>query len=199
MSKRPKKPPRYVPTLTEVVTEEWALADAAPDVGNGEAQAKKAETAVLVPDLPAMQAVNAHFGLAAADLPVFFSVVPSDSGQDLPQERSAEPEVPADALHTALAASFAQAKDSDALTAGPIGARSHWLPDALEEAVVHRVMQRVDIGLDQRLRDAIATVVQEQTRSLLPRLREEVESVVRQVVYEAVADEVAYESARKIL
>ena len=202
MSKRPKKPPRYVPTLTEVLTEEWALADAAPDVGNGEAQAKKAETAVLVPDLPAMQAVqavNAHFGLAVADLPVFSSVVPSDSGQDLPQERSAEPEAPADALQAALAASFAQAKDPDALPAGPIGARSHWLPDALEEAVVHRVMQRVDIGLDQRLRDAIATVVQEQTRSLLPRLREEVESVVRQVVYEAVADEVAYESARKIL
>ena len=57
--------------------------------------------------------------------------------------------------------------------------------------MVHRVMQRIDIGLDQRLRDAIATVVLEQTRSLLPRLREEVESVLRQVVCEAVADEVA--------
>ena len=75
--------------------------------------------------------------------------------------------------------------------------RELWLTDVLEEAVVHRVLQRVDIGLDQRLRDAIATVVQEQTRSLLPRLREEVESVVRQVVYEAMADEVANGSARK--
>lgn len=63
------------------------------------------------------------------------------------------------------------------------------LPDGFEELLVHRVMQRVDVGLDQRLRDAIATVVQEQTRSVLPRLREEIESVVRQVVYEAVADE----------
>lgn len=63
------------------------------------------------------------------------------------------------------------------------------LPDGFEELLVHRVMQRVDVGLDQRLRDAIATVVQEQTRSLLPRLREEIESVVRQVVYEAVAEE----------
>ena len=65
------------------------------------------------------------------------------------------------------------------------------LAPGFEEYVVHRVMQRVDVGLDQHLRDAIATVVTEQTRSLLPRLREEVESVVRHVVYEAVADELA--------
>ncbi|WP_027996314.1 hypothetical protein [Simplicispira psychrophila] len=65
------------------------------------------------------------------------------------------------------------------------------MPDGFEELLVHRVMQRVDVGLDRRLRDAIATVVQEQTRSVLPRLREEVESVVRQVVYEAVAEELA--------
>lgn len=68
------------------------------------------------------------------------------------------------------------------------------LPDGFEELLVHRVMQRVDVGLDQRLRDAIATVVQEQTRSVLPRLREEIESVVRQVVYEAVADELLSKS-----
>jgi hypothetical protein len=65
------------------------------------------------------------------------------------------------------------------------------LPEGIEEYIVHRVMQRVDVVLDQRLREAIATVVQEQTRSLVPRLREEVESVVRHAVYEAVADELA--------
>ncbi|WP_369858189.1 hypothetical protein [Acidovorax sp. 69] len=65
------------------------------------------------------------------------------------------------------------------------------LPDGMEEYMVHRVMQRVDVVLDQRLREAIATVVQEQTRSVLPRLREEIESVVRHAVYEAVADELA--------
>ena len=65
------------------------------------------------------------------------------------------------------------------------------IPEGFEELLVHRLMQRVDAGLDQRLREAITTVVQEQTRSVLPRLREEVESVVRQVVYEAVADELA--------
>lgn len=65
------------------------------------------------------------------------------------------------------------------------------LADGFEEMMVHRVMQRVDVMLEQRLRDAIASVVQEQTRSVLPRLREEIESVVRHSVYEAVADELA--------
>ena len=87
---------------------------------------------------------------------------------------------PSEPLAQKAAVSSGQAVETDLLS-----------PDLLEEAMVHRVMQRVDIGLDQRLRDAIATVVLEQTRSLLPRLREEVESVLRQVVCEAVADEVA--------
>ncbi|EKD99062.1 MAG: hypothetical protein ACD_23C00150G0001 [uncultured bacterium] len=65
------------------------------------------------------------------------------------------------------------------------------LPQGMEEYMVHRVMQRVDVVLDQRLREAIALVIQEQTRSVLPRLREELESVVRNAVYEAVADELA--------
>jgi len=60
-----------------------------------------------------------------------------------------------------------------------------------EELLVHRVMQRVDVSLDIRLRGAIAAVVEEQTRSIVPRLREEIEAVVRQAVYEAVADELA--------
>jgi hypothetical protein len=47
------------------------------------------------------------------------------------------------------------------------------MPDGVEEYMIHRVMQRVDVVLDQRLREAIATVVQEQTRSVLPRLRED--------------------------
>lgn len=63
-----------------------------------------------------------------------------------------------------------------------------------EEYLVHRLMQRVDLVLDQRLREAIASVVQEQTRSIVVRLREEVESVVRQAVYESVADELAQQA-----
>lgn len=73
------------------------------------------------------------------------------------------------------------------------------LPEGFEEHMVHRVMQRVDVMLETRLREAIATVVQEQTRSVLPRLREEVESVVRHCVYEAVADELANGASSPVL
>lgn len=97
-------------------------------------------------------------------------------------------EVVPDAKPALAQESLAQATAPAPSTVGPIQIQAC---DGLEELLVHRVMQRVDMGLDRRLRDAIATVVQEQTRSVLPRLREEVESVVRQVVYEAVADELA--------
>lgn len=123
MSTSPRTPPRFVPTLTEVVPDTSAVSSPEP-----------------VAPPPA--------ALEPAPAPAPTSV----------------------AVEVALA---------------PLAS----LPDGFEELLVHRVMQRVDVGLDQRLRDAIATVVQEQTRSVLPRLREEIESVVRQVVYEAVADE----------
>ncbi len=77
--------------------------------------------------------------------------------------------------------------------AAPVPAAPHGTAGEFEEYVVHRVMQRVDLVLEQRLRQAIAQVTEEQTRSLGPRLREEVESVVRHAVYEAVAQELAQE------
>ena len=113
MAVSPRTPPRFVPTLTEVVHAHAVLSDPAPVV-----------------DMLAPQPVSA---------PLF-------------SDRS---------------------------------------PGVLEEEIVHRVMQRVDVSLDHRLREAIAVVVQEQTRSVVPRLREEIEAVVRQSVYEAVADELA--------
>ena len=51
-----------------------------------------------------------------------------------------------------------------------------------EEQLVHRIMQRIDLTLERRLREAVATVVIEQTRLLAPLLREEIEEVVRQTV-----------------
>jgi hypothetical protein len=59
----------------------------------------------------------------------------------------------------------------------------------MQEQVIHRVMQRVDLSLERRLREAIATLVLEHTRNLGPLLREEIELVVRQAVTEAVAQE----------
>jgi len=64
-------------------------------------------------------------------------------------------------------------------------------PGLSEEQLVHRIMQRVDLTLERRLREAVATVVLEQTRSLGPVLREEIELVVRQAVSQALEEELA--------
>ncbi|HEY8050321.1 MAG TPA: hypothetical protein VIE63_14195 [Ramlibacter sp.] len=58
-----------------------------------------------------------------------------------------------------------------------------------QEQLVARVMQRVDLMLERKLREAIASTVLEQTRALGPILREEIELVVREAVSQAFADE----------
>ena len=62
-------------------------------------------------------------------------------------------------------------------------------PVQLEDQIVHRVMQRVDLVLERRLREAVAQVILSQTQSLGSRLREEIELVVRESVSQAVAYE----------
>jgi hypothetical protein len=59
----------------------------------------------------------------------------------------------------------------------------------LHDELVHRVMQRVELTLDRRLREAIASVVLEQSRQLAPALREQIEAVVSAAVSQALADE----------
>ncbi|MES3000720.1 MAG: hypothetical protein V4787_08510 [Pseudomonadota bacterium] len=58
-----------------------------------------------------------------------------------------------------------------------------------QEQLIHRVMQRIDIALERKLREAIAATVIEQTRSIAPILREEIEAVVRETVAQAFLDE----------
>ena len=58
-----------------------------------------------------------------------------------------------------------------------------------EDQMTHRVMQRVDLVLERRLREAVAQVILSQTQTLGPRLREEIELVVRESVNQAVAQE----------
>ena len=62
---------------------------------------------------------------------------------------------------------------------------------SMQEQMVHRVMQRVDVLVEQRLLEAIAAVVQQHTKALVPLLREEIEDSVRQSVSEAIAEELA--------
>jgi hypothetical protein len=60
-----------------------------------------------------------------------------------------------------------------------------------EDALVHRVMQRVDLSLEARLTDTVSAAVQQQLDSMLPRLREEIEAVLRSLVIEALAGELS--------
>lgn len=130
-SSQAKVPPRYVPTLTEVVT----------GLESSQVEACVAQPA---PELP-----------AAAPLEV------------VPAVLFEAPVVPS-------AADMA----------------------AAEEQLVQRLLQRVELTLDQRLQACIAQVVQEQTRSITLRLQEELESVVRQTVHDAVVQELEQPASR---
>ncbi len=60
----------------------------------------------------------------------------------------------------------------------------------LQEQIAQRVMQRVDVALERRLREAIEAVVLEQASALAPLLRERIEAAVRDTVAQAVAEEI---------
>lgn len=61
----------------------------------------------------------------------------------------------------------------------------------LEERLVSRVLQRVNLSLERRLNDAVSEVVKQQLDALMPRLHEKIEGVVRALVIEALAHEVS--------
>jgi hypothetical protein len=58
-----------------------------------------------------------------------------------------------------------------------------------QEQLIQRVMRRVDLTLERRLREAVAAAVIEQTRAIGPLLREEIEAVVRETVAQAFQQE----------
>lgn len=87
------------------------------------------------------------------------------------------------------------------MTAQPadeIGHASTSVPDSVrqQEHLVQRVLQRVDLILERRLREAVGQLILEHTQTLAPRLREEIELVVRQSVNQALESELAQSSDR---
>lgn len=196
----PRTPPRFVPTLTEVVQPgpidtkpESAAVRPAQTVG---ALASSVRPSVP-PGIPAAAVALQKSGvLPAVPLPPPAAAVRATPAVVPPPapHYAASPVPPPQDIAGSVPAREPPKTSPVVQEAGggPATARSaRVLADGFEEMMVHRVMQRVDVMLEQRLRDAIALVVQEQTRSVLPRLREEIESVVRHSVYEAVADELA--------
>ena len=113
----PRMPPRFVPTLTEVVQ---APFDTAPDASQPNRRSLPPQVPVHVPAAPTPQAL-----------------------------------------------------------------------ELLEDQLIHRVMQRVDVALERSLHEAVAQHGVAAHHALVPRLREEIEFVVRQAVADAVARELA--------
>ena len=188
----PRTPPRFVPTLTEVVHVPGGTpAPQAPAVSTRTTVMPAGGLPPVMPPAPASKAAPLAGGSAAAATRTSLG-----SGAATGTGRAAVP-VPGVPAQSREAEPVGRGAPSPSVSAAAAGrtavpsAMARPMPDGMEEYVVHRIMQRVDVVLDQRLREAIATVVQEQTRSVLPRLREEIESVVRHAVYEAVADELA--------
>jgi hypothetical protein len=61
------------------------------------------------------------------------------------------------------------------------------LPDP--EAIIERVMQRLDLSLESHVREVVETLVQEQLSEVQTRLKQKVAIAVRQAVAKAVAAE----------
>ena len=57
------------------------------------------------------------------------------------------------------------------------------------EAMIQRIMERVDLVLERRLREAVSRHVLVQAQTLTPRLREEIELLVRDSVAQMLAQE----------
>lgn len=61
----------------------------------------------------------------------------------------------------------------------------------LEEQLLHRVLQRVDCALEERLTDTVSAAVQQQLDQMIPALRARIEAVLRATVIDALAQELS--------
>lgn len=64
------------------------------------------------------------------------------------------------------------------------------LSPAQQDELIRRVLLRVDIALERRLREAVGQLILAHTETLVPRLREEIEQMVGQSVKQAFEQEI---------
>lgn len=187
---RPAGIPHQLPPLPESLPPQQSFAQSMAEEVVEAISAGKAEPET---ELAAAEVVEALPLADPAEQPAV-----TDAGQ--PQDEELQPG--SEALDEEAAEPLIQAQDLEqAVEPSPVF-QAAGLQQALdahgavvtEEYLVHRLMQRVDLVLEQKLREAIAQVVEAQTRSMVLRLREEVETVVRQSVYEAVEAELAQQT-----
>lgn len=59
----------------------------------------------------------------------------------------------------------------------------------LEEALIERVLMRLELTLDAQVQKVVADALQEQMKDLAPRIRQRVDNAVRKAVTQALAAE----------
>lgn len=62
-------------------------------------------------------------------------------------------------------------------------------PSFEEEVLVQRVLQRLELTLDEQVRAVVSSALEEQMKELAPRIRQRVDNAVRKAVTQAVAGE----------
>lgn len=157
----PRVPPRFVPTLTTVLEPLVPLAPLVPS---------EPLTPLLVESAAEPETSIPVASAEPAPPPVVVPAVVVPAVPDLP-----EPPALPDLRH--------------AIALDPATRFSEMERFALEEQLMHRVMQRVDLQLEERLSDVVAAAVQSQLDLMVPRLRDEIEDVLRTLVTEALAQE----------
>ncbi|MDM0073121.1 hypothetical protein QTH90_01925 [Variovorax sp. J2P1-59] len=80
---------------------------------------------------------------------------------------------------------------SQAVALTPLAQLSEAEAFRLEEQLLHRVLQRVDLSLEERVSDAVSAAVQQHLDRMIPGLRTEIEAVLRALVSEALAHELS--------
>lgn len=66
-----------------------------------------------------------------------------------------------------------------------------------EDALVERVLQRLELSLEAQVQKVVADALQEQMKELAPRIRQRVDNAVRKAVTQAVAGELKLPPASK--
>jgi phytoene dehydrogenase-like protein len=105
---------------------------------------------------------------------------PPPAADETPAPPEAEPSVPAPAVAPA-----------EAVALSPQAQVSEIEAFRMEEQLLHRVLQRIDLSLEEQLSDAVSAAVQQHLDTMIPRLRDEIEVVLRTLVSEALARELS--------
>lgn len=211
MNSSSKTPPRFVPTLTEIVPVEVAKEEAGED-GSSSMRAH-------VPDAAADSLVIAAAPLAPFHSPwladgLYVRGLPAAIPHDLPplpeslppQQPFADPSVEFQDLVQGVEPLLEQ-REPESVQGESIADHADLVVEAamdqadvqpgldMQQQMLNQLMQHVEQVLDERLQAMIAAVVQEQTQSLAQRLREEMKSVLRQTLEQAVGTATASHKA----